>query len=552
MLSWLKIRNLALIEEAEIEFSKGLNVISGETGAGKTVLMSALSLLLGDRADKSMIRSGAETCEITALFLLSSTLANEIHSILKNAGIESDINESGELLVRRSISQNSSKSFVCDTACSLQTLKAIGDILIDTHGPHEHQSILKPSVQLTLLDNYAGLENDLRECSEIYENLKQAEQKLADLLSNCPSEEELNFLREALNEIESARLLPQEDETLFSRHKSAANAHDIVSIAGNAVSMLRGSDMSLSEHISSIYRKLRELEKLDVKNASAFMEKCANLKELAEELAAELENYASNIELDAEEFSRLEERIKLVQTLKRRYGPTLEDVFAKAEEARQKISVSENFTEAVNSARSEIQNIQNKLEKKCAAISRIRKAKSAKFAELVSEELKKLGFIKSEFLVEFENATPGPLGSDRIEFMFGANPGEKIKPLRDVASSGEISRVMLALKTVLAESDSVPVLVFDEIDVNIGGITAATVGKELHKLGKSHQVICITHLAQVAAAGDTHFQVEKVVSGERTFTKIKKLELKSRKAEIARMLGGTKAAFKHAEELLSF
>ena len=548
MLNWIKIRNLALIEEAEIAFTPGFNAITGETGAGKTVLMSALGLLLGERADKSLIRNEAKSCEICALLSPGKKIFTEICEILESAGVSLPY-EGEEILVKRIITANSSRNFINDNPCSLQLLKNLGDILIDTHGPHEHQSLLKPAVQLQLLDQFAGAEKEKTKCRTAYDALRDAEKDLSDLMERLPDESGIPALRGILSEIQVANLTPKEDEDLSKRHNLASKSHDIISFSSAATKIIEDEEGSITDKVAELFRTIREIERLDPENGGIFMKECEKIKMMSSELSSSLRNYCEKIELDEREFSILEERMKLVQNLKRHYGPSLDDVLKKAEDAELRIQDFENAGTLIETLKKKISDRADDLGKTCATLSVKRKSASAKFAQKVREELKKLGFLKSGFSVKFGECSPGTGGSDTVEFLFSANPGEGEKALREIASSGEISRVMLALKTVLAASDSVPVLVFDEIDVNIGGITATTVGKELGKLGETHQVLCITHLPQVAAMADNHLKVDKEVSGGRTFTSIVALDGKGRVKEIARMLGGSVAAEKHAEEL---
>jgi DNA repair protein RecN (Recombination protein N) len=548
MINWLNIKNLALVEHAEIEFEKGFNVITGETGAGKSVIMGAISLLLGERAGKNMIRKETEKCEICAEIDLTETLQSRIESILTEAGV--DLTED-KLLIKRNITYSGARNFINDTPVTLQTLKLLGDLLIDIHAAHEHQSLLRNSIQLDILDDFGKHTSARKNTFRLYESLKEIEQRSNELEKNLPSAVEAEHLKTILKSIESADIDLEKDNDLNEKHKLAAHSKDILEFSSKASYALNESEESIINHLSELRRELSSLEKLNVSEAQGFISQCEMLIESTRELAYDIENFAGKIEIDEKEFIQMEERLLTIQTLKRKYGPTLEDVIKTAEEARSKLDDMENYAHLREELANQTTEAEKSLKKACDELSLKRKDTSAKLAKKVTSELKKLGFLKADFKIDFTESAPGPNGADSIEFMFTANPGEKTEPLRKVASSGEISRVMLALKTVIAESDSVPVLIFDEIDVNIGGKTAGVVGEELKKLGKTHQLICISHLPQVAANADSHFKVDKSISKKRTFTEIQKLDKVGQKEEITRMLGGGKAAEAHASELLS-
>ena len=549
MIEWLNIKNLALVEQAEVEFGSGFNAITGETGAGKSVIMGAISLLLGERAGKNMLRKGSDKCEICAGIALTGKIAEQIDAILANSAITPSIN--GEILLKRTITPSGSRNFINDTPVTLQTLKSLGDILIDVHGPNEHQSLLKTSVQLEILDAFGSLEKPRSETAALYETLKEIKQRSDELESSLPSPLEAEHLRSIVNSIESAEIDLEKDANLNEQHKLAANSKDILEFAEHASLLLNESENSVVNQLSHIRRELANLEKLNIPETANFTTQCETLIEAARELEFDIEKFSGKIEIDEQGFLNMEERILTLQTLKRKFGPTLENVLQTAKEASEKLDNMDNYQFLREKLAEEYRQAEDNLKKSCSELSEKRKKASANLAEKITAELKKLGFLKAEFSIEFSPAEPGPKGADSIEFIFTANPGETSNPLRKVASSGEISRVMLALKTVLAESDSVPILIFDEIDVNIGGKTAVVVGEELKKLGETHQLICISHLPQVASAGDKHFRVEKHVKNGRTFTRIDDLDEDERREEITRMLGGGNAAALHAEELLS-
>ena len=382
----------------------------------------------------------------------------------------------------------------------MRTLSALGDVLIDVHGPHEHQSLLKNSVQLDILDNFGSLSDDRAEIARLHAELVEAERALEEFESHLPSEFEAERLRFLLNEIRSVNPEVDEDVVIAERHKLAANSKEIKETTVNAADILNESETSVLNQLTELRRGLASLERLGLKEFEAFLTVCDSLMDSTREFALDLERLSDGVDIDEVEFNQLEERLSALQTLKRKYGPTLEEVLKTASDAEARLDDLANHAERAKMLEIDLENDRLTHLNACRALSKKRKSVSAKFADRVTAELKKLGFLKAEFSVMFTPRPPSASGIDAVEWMFAANPGESSNPLRKVASSGEISRVMLALKTVLAESDSVPILVFDEIDVNIGGETAVVVGKELRALGETRQLICISHLPQVAAA----------------------------------------------------
>jgi len=549
MLNWIRIKNLALVEEEDIEFYPGFNVVTGETGAGKSVIIGTMGLLLGERADKGMIRTGADRCEISASVTIEERVQSAIYSILSDAGITYDPNEP-ELFLRRVITQSSTRNFINDTATTLQTLKSIGENLIDIHGANEHQSLVKQGKQLDLLDRYGSLDAGKVECARICEAIKEVRRKRDELNKELASPIEAEHLRLVVEEIENVDPQPDEDKELSAKHAVAANSKQVLEIASGSVNLLNESENSVVDMLAELHRNLQQLEKIDSESASVLVEQCDNLVEGVRELAFDIERYSNSTELDEASFFELEERLSALQTLKRRYGPYMENVFESLEDAKIKLKQFESSEEIRSLLDEEETQLTRDLNAAAAELSKKRKKAAAQFDTNVRAELVKLGFLQADFTIEFTKVDPTSNGCDKIDFFFSPNPGERPQPLRQIASSGEMSRIMLALKTVLAEADSVPILVFDEIDVNIGGETAIKVGEGLKKLAQSHQILCISHLPQVASQADRHYLVEKSVSDNRTTTYIKTLSSSEQADEIARMLGGGEAALNHAKDLL--
>lgn len=548
MLKWLHIKNLALVDEADIEFSPGFNAVTGETGAGKSVLMGGVALLLGGRFDKSAIRQGTDRCEIAGEFRLDSVSEPQIAAILEECGLEPC--EDSTLLVRRVFTPSGGRIFINSSPANAQLLRTIGELLVDVHSPDEAFGLMKNSAQLKALDRFAHLEPLLEQTAAAWASIREIEAEQEEFQKTMPDADEAEHLRKTVSEIEKQSPEDGEDAQLEALHSAASNSKTILEIAAAASAALNESDDSIMDRLSSVRRLLRPLENVDPDYADRFLSKCDEISDAVSELTDDLQSRASSVELDESEFAALEERIQILQTLKRKYGPEIPDVLAYLENARRRLDLFENSAREREQLESRMTQAKNTHAGLCGKLTAARKSAAENLAEKLRREIMKLGFKRAAFQVEFSGAQPGPNGADRIEFLFSANPGVPVKPLKEVASSGELSRVMLAVKTVLAEVDEIGTLVFDEIDANIGGETAVVVAGELHELGTRKQVLCISHLAQVAARADRHFAVEKKTTEEAAVSSIRVLTQKARIAELGRMLGGGAAAERHAKSLL--
>ena len=549
MLNWLSVQNLAIVEEAEIEFGPSFNVITGETGAGKSVIMGALGLLLGNRADKSAIRTGSDHCEISAGFTLAPGALPKLRAFLaENSLVSAD--EPDSILVRRVITHTSSRNFVNGAAVNLNVLRSIASAMVDVHAANENAAILDPANQLDVLDRFAGLQQDLDAVRRCWDHLSAVRREKDAFAASLPSPEEAARLRRDCEEIEHAGIRSGEDDELTARHDLAANSRSVIELASQVCGGLTDGEDSISQRFADCRRILRGLERIEPVKAEEFLNALDGAKDAVDELSSDLASFASEVEVDEQEFLEMEERMRLLQTMKRRYGPTLDDVLAHLERVRERVSAFDDAElRRVEFEKQEADAFRDYR----AAAERLRKGRLAaagKLEEALSKETRKLGFLKAAYRLEFSEAKDGPLGADAVTFLFSANPGVPMIPLRDVASSGEVARVMLAVKTVLATVDEIPILVFDEIDANIGGETACRVGEELALLGRFKQIISISHLAQVAVCADMHFRVAKHVSNGRTLSCIRKLDDAARVKEIARMLGGGDSASAHAEDML--
>jgi DNA repair protein RecN (Recombination protein N) len=534
MLTLLKIRNLALVDELVWELGPGLIGVTGETGAGKSVIVGALKLVLGERADKSLIRTGEESCTVEAVFELADT--REINAILEEGGLAPC--EDTQLIVRRVIGQSANRQFVNDSPVTLNLLKRLGEHLVDLHGPHDHQSLLSTERQLAMLDAYAAAEQAHAAYREAYRAWRDKAAELDELRhAENASEQEIELLRYQIGEIDAAKINPAEEQDLEDRWRRASNASRLVESAAAAASTLSGDDGVLGR-LAEVQRLVRELEKLD----PSIREQTASLETAVlelQDLESNLADYAGELDIDPAEAAALEERVNLLESLKRKYGPALADVIARRESAAARLDSIENRGEKLEALEKELAACRAALDAAGKSLSTLRKKAAPKLAKEISGQLKDLGFKQASFeapLVPLKE--PGPQGFESIEFQFGPNPGEPLLPLRQIASSGEISRVMLAVKSALAEQDATPLMVFDEIDANVGGEVARAVGRKMAALGTRHQVVAITHFPQVAATASLHFVVEKEVAGGRTRSRLFPVNGETRIQELVRMLGG--------------
>jgi len=548
LLSLLRIKNLALVEDLEWELTPGFTAITGETGAGKSIIIGALKLLLGERADKSLIRTGAEACTVEAIF--AGDDFSELNTRLEESGVEPC---ESELIVKRTFSLGgSSRHFVNGSPTTLGLLKTIGDELVDLHGPHDHQSLLAPERQLALLDGFAQAGAALREYEEAFRRLQSLvaeEQALSS--AETVREEELDLLRHQLQEITAAKLEPNEEEEMHGRYRLASNSKRLIELATSISRQLSEVDHSVLDQLADTQRLLRELEKIDPGLTESSGAHAAAVIELTE-IARTLDRYAEKLDLDPEQLAQLEQRVTLFETLKRKYGGSIPEVIAFGEQAAERMRKMEGRDAELERLAKEIVEAKKTVERAAALLRKARQTAAPRLAKNIRQQLADLGFRQSEFEVHLSpNDEPRPSGTESVELLFSPNPGEPLKPLRTVASSGEISRVMLAIKSALALQDAIPLLVFDEIDANVGGEIANAVGAKMRALADGHQVLCITHLPQVAAAAGAQFVVTKEVTGGRTYSRLQLVRGKERRAEIARMLGGqSDSALKHAATLL--
>jgi DNA repair protein RecN (Recombination protein N) len=550
VLTLLRIKNLALVEELQWQMGPGFIAVTGETGAGKSIIIGALQLLLGERADKSLIRTGADLCIVEAVF--SGNDLQKLNPQLVEAGIEPCEND---LILKRTLSSTgSNRQFINGSPTTLSILKNLGDELVDLHGPHDHQSLLSPETQLSLLDSFARAEEQLEEYRKHYRQLQTLLAEHAALnTAETAREQELDLLRHQITEIKSANLVTgEEEEEIEKRYKLASNSKRLIELAGAIANKLSEADDSVLSQLAETQRLLRELEKIDGSIAQFLSAHAGVVVELSE-IARALSDYAEKLDLDPEQLAALEQRVSLFETLKRKYGGSIADVIAFGERAAERMRKIEGRDMELERLAKEIENVRAQMNRTGEGLRKLRAKAAPKLSENIRRNLRDLGFRQSEFEAKLTVLDePRPSGFDSVELFFSPNPGEPLKPLRAIASSGEISRLMLAIKSALAAHDAIPLLVFDEIDTNVGGEIAHGVGGKMQALGRDHQVICITHLPQVAATASSHFVVTKDVARGRTFSNLHEVTGKARQEEIARMLGGkSESALKLAASLLS-
>jgi len=563
MLERLYIKNYALVDELTVTFHEKFNIITGETGAGKSILIDALSLLLGEKADVTVLRTGAEKAIVEGVFRLEN--AEELGARLREADI--DLTDK-ELIVRREIlATGRSRAFVNDTPVPNSLLEEIGDLMVDLHGQHEHQSLLKPQQHVDFLDAYGSLQALRAEVAEAYHRVMDLRTKLRELQEKEKSlRERRELFTFQLREINQVDPKEGEEEELLRQEKILQNSERLFQSTAALYQDLYEAEGSVAEKLSAAAKLLDELAAIDPR-FQALKEECESARVTIEEIAESLSRYHAGIEFDPERLETLQDRLGRLSFLRKKYGGTLSDILDYRRRLQEDLALIENYDEEIAKLQRRVDQARAGLAETCMALSEKRKEVATRLEKEVVEALGALGMGAARFevqiqwkadpegLLEREGVTyrASPKGMDLVEFFISANPGEDLKPLAKVASGGEISRIMLALKSILADADRVPVLVFDEIDLGISGRVAQAVGRSLRGLSSSHQLICITHLPQIASMAHHHFVVEKHSDGTTTWTRIRELAPEERPVEIARLIGGekiTKTAIRSAEELL--
>ena len=553
MLYSLHVKNLALIKEQEIDFTKGLNILTGETGAGKSVVIGSVNLALGSKADAGLIRTGEEYALVELVFGLESDLQKKLL-----ADMDIPVEEDGTVVIQRKLMQGRSISKVCGESVTSRQLKDISNILINIHGQNDHQELLQKKKHLEILDDYCmdGLKEYFEKLSDEYDNMKKIKAELdeTDIDENARLREQ-ELLEYEVNEISEADLVEGEDEKLESLYHKMVNSRKISEAAGMAYAMTGSgeSEESASDMVGRAVRELSGVAGYD-KELENILSQLSDVENLLTDFNHALSSYIKDLEFDDEEFRQTEERLNVVNHLKDKYGQSIEAVIDALSEKQKRLDALSDLDAHRERLKAQLTDSKEKVLDLCSKISGVRCKGAKELSKRLQDALIDLNFLDVRFKIDVrsdeENVTSK--GYDDVEFMISTNPGEDLRPLEKIASGGELSRIMLALKTVVADKGDISTLIFDEIDAGISGKTAWKVSTKLGELAKDHQIICITHLPQIAAMADTHFMIEKGLEDGRTVTNIFSLDEEGSNKELARLLGGeeiTETSLQNALEM---
>lgn len=550
MLSNLYIENIAVIEKTSIDFKKGLNVMTGETGAGKSIVIDSINAVLGNRTSKELIRTGASSAFVSAEF---TNLSEKAIAVIYEAGFEL---EDGELLIQREISTTGkNKCRINGRPATVSTLKEIGVQLINIHGQHESYELMSPELHISYIDKLAGLESEIEAYQEVYKKYKKfsAELKKATV-DESERERKIDLLKYQIDELEDADLRDGEYEELNEQKAVLQNSEKIIEAIMSSRALMNGDEESsgvlenlqeINSQLSDISEYMSEVEPINSRIESAIYE--------LEDCLSELTGLTDLVDTDGGSLDSIEERLDLIYTLGKKYGSTIKEMLDFLDKAKKELNALVMYDENREALIKECDKAYKEAEKLAKALSEKRRATSSEFADKVCEEMAFLDMPNVKLVVVQEKCELNSLGCDNIEFLISTNPGEPPKPISKIASGGELSRMMLAVKNVLSDKDDIDTLIFDEVDTGISGSAAQKVGLKLREVSKSRQVLCVTHLAQIAAMGNSHFKISKSVRDEKTFTKVEELDHEGRKQELARIIGGTemtKASLDYAEEML--
>ncbi|MDX9715136.1 MAG: DNA repair protein RecN [Dissulfurispiraceae bacterium] len=551
MLKELRIKNFTIIDRISLEFGQGFNVLTGETGAGKSIIVDAVAILLGEKASQDMIKTGEADASIEAVFDHADIL------VLKELGIPAQ----EDIIFRRTLSfQGKGRAYINDVSVNMQTMADAASALINIHGQHQHQDLLNKEYHLEFLDKYAGLSEISSQYRELYYEVSAIRTKAAALKSKADDRaQRVDFLKFQTQEISAANLQPGEKNELESERSILQNAVRLKESAEVAYSMLYEADNSIITQLSSVISKMREASQVDVEISDA-LATISSAEPLLQDAALFMRGIRSKYDADPARLDYVEERIEQIRRIEKKYGASIEAALAYYDKAMKELEELEHIDEETGSVETELAAKEAELLNRGRALSEKRKASCQKMQEDILEELRKVGFQKAVFELHFRETEPNSNGIDDVEFMFSANPGEAARPLIKVASGGELSRIMLALKCIEFASGKKTgtktvnkTLIFDEVDSGIGGVTAQQVGARLKNIAAGYQALCITHLPQIAAMAGRHIKIDKSVESDSVKVRAEAVNGKERQAEIARMLSGnvTESSLKHAAELLS-
>jgi DNA repair protein RecN (Recombination protein N) len=546
MLKLLHVRNFALMEDLTVTFDKGLTVITGETGAGKSIIVEAIAALCGERMDDISIRSNKDFAEITGVFETTPMIIARLQ--------ESGMHIDGDLIIRRKVERGKRQSsYINDQIVSIGLLRDLTREMVDLIGQYENQSLFNPKNHLSLLDSYAGLHDRKRRYATSFHEYRNLESRLESLMETAKqTDEKIDYLKFQINEIEKAHVQPHEEEQLNSEKDLLLSSEKRSTFAGNLVAILYDREGSVVENLYTIQKNLEELATLDPQMGE-LKERMESVISTAEDMYREVSSYYNKIEFSQDRLDSVLERLDVINKIKKKYGKTLEEVADYLTAVKKELASIESRDEELQKLAAAIKDIEGKVTQQAADLSLQRKKARLSLKKKIIKLLSRLGMEKAAFDIRIDTKELEEDGVDFVEFYISTNPGEDLKPLRKIASGGEISRITLCLKTILSDVDNMLTLIFDEVDTGIGGRIAEAVGELLATVSRDHQVICITHLPQITVFADNHILVKKEIRDKETFTHIITLDEDMRKMEIARMLGGkdiTKKTVEHAAEFL--
>ena len=546
MLKLLKVKNFALMEDLTIDFEDGLTVVTGETGAGKSMIVEAIATLCGSRMEDVLIRSGKNFAEITGIFGIGELLKER----LIKSGIEVDI----DIIIRRKIERGKRQNaYINDQVVSLNLLREVAQEMVDLIGQYENQSLFYAKNHLLLLDSFAGINNVRQVYAKTYNEYKGLQSRLDDLLETVKQKDEkTDYLKYQIEEIEKAKLQPGEEETLMEEKNLLLTSEKRSVLSAEIITHLYEAEGSVLENLAKVEKQLAELSTLDP-NLGIMHERLDSLLSSVDDIYREMSSYHNRIDFSQQRLDDVVERLETINKIKKKYGKTIDEVHNHLVLIKKDLTLIETHDEEVKRVKGNLAEIRKRMYEQAEELSKTRHTAAVSLKRSMLQLVSQLGMKKAHFEVRFTDREISETGKDDAEFYISTNPGEELKPLRKIASGGEISRITLSLKTILSGVDKIPTIIFDEVDTGIGGRVAEAVGDLLAEVSKHHQIICITHLPQISVSANNHILVRKEIKGKETFTKVEKLRGEMRKMEIARMLGGkkiTKKTVDHAAEFL--